>query len=343
MSDLIDPALSTTDTPTLDVSDDTVTLDAVVAGRADRVSIARRGLLAAGIGTAALLTSLTESTPAAAAPKGDGTAPALGAKAISSPVPSAPRTGLTYRYVTMYDFAPFTPNGQRTWGGYGTYAGVSGGAFRATVPTVPGSRLSDVEFYASNTSGAPVYGTVYLAYASSGYIYTLASVEIPSSTGGIQAARAVVPASVGPFDDASSVMIGLDTPANGSVQVTGARAGFLGGGQLTLLPTPVRAYDSRTSSKFGSGTTRTITLPAAQVPPGTSAVLMNLTATQASSGGNLTAWSGVSSRPSASTLNYQRDQSTANTVMVAVTAGRQFKIYASRSTHVVVDLAGFVS
>lgn len=335
MTDLIDPALSTADVAP-HVGD---------AASADPTTFARRGLLAAGIGTAALLTTVAQATPAAAAPKGDGTAPALGARAVSSPVPSAPRTGLTYRYLTMYDFAPFTPNGQRTWGGYGTYAGVSGGAFRATVPTVPGTTLSDVEFYVSNASGSTVYGTAYLAYASSGFITVIANVAIPANAGGIQAARAIVTpsAAAGPMDDASSVMIGVDTPANGSVQVTGARAGFLGGGQLTLLPTPVRAYDSRTTSKFGSGTTRTITLPAAQVPPGTSAVLMNLTSTQASGGGFLTAWSGVSAKPSASTLNYQQNVSIANMVTVAVTTARQFKIYASRSTHVVVDIAGFVS
>lgn len=244
----------------------------------------------------------------------------------------------------MYDFVPFDGAGQRTWGGLGTYAAVSGGAMRATMQIPPGALLRDVEFYVYNNSSNAVVAEVFAAVAGSGFINQIGSVSVPVSSSGIQRARVAISQTVnGPFPPSSLVMVGVSTPSSGTVQVNGARIGLSGGSAVSLLPTPVRAYDSRSGSRFTAGSTRTVTLPTTVAAPGTVGVLVNVLATGATAGGYLKAWAADAATPSASVLNHTAGASIANMVTVGISAGRQLKVFASASTHVVLDIVGFVS
>ncbi|MGI8880795.1 MAG: hypothetical protein ACR2KJ_09895 [Jatrophihabitans sp.] len=152
-------------------------------------------------------------------------------------------------------------------------------------------------------------------------------------------------ASNGPYPHGTRLNLGLRTYDDMSVVVNGARVGFTAGaGEIGLLPTPIRAYDSRTSGgRLAAGSTRTITLPAAIVQPGISGVLVNIAAVGATQSGYLKVYAGNAAAPAASSLNFSSSGATiANAIIVGVSSARQIKIFANKAVHVVVDVTGTV-
>lgn len=105
---------------------------------------------------------------------------------------------------------------------------------------------------------------------------------------------------------------------------------------------PVRLLDSRAGPPIGPG--GTITVPVTAGRPATiTAVALNVTATQPSTGAFLTVYPSGTTRPLASNLNVVAGQTRPNFVAVKV-AGGAVDIYNSNgTTHVVVDLLGYWS
>ena len=66
---------------------------------------------------------------------------------------------------------------------------------------------------------------------------------------------------------------------------------------------------------------------------------VNLTITQAKANGFATAWKG-GARPDSSKINFQRNQSIANEINVALDNGK-FLVHISQPAHIIVDLAGY--
>ncbi len=310
--------------------------------------VSRRALFAGAAGAALLAGGVASPATADAAPAGgDGVAPAA-VQPDGQPGPtsigSAPRSGYVYRSACMYDFRPFDPAGQPTWGGSGVYtAGVST-PLRATFEVPAGALLKDVEWYVYNT-GVPVSASLYQYTPGSGLIWNLtADTSIPSSAQTAAYRTAIPAADAGPYSVGSRLLASLSTPTDGSVQINGVRLGFTQAAATTgLLPAPVRAYDSRvTGGPVVAGTTRTVTLPSSVVVPGVTGVLVNITATGATADGYLKVYPGNASAPAASALNFQ-EKSIANAIVVGVSSSRQIKIYASRTVHVIVDITGTLS
>lgn len=109
--------------------------------------------------------------------------------------------------------------------------------------------------------------------------------------------------------------------------------------------TPVRVFDSRSSSAFGVGETRTISV-ASVVPSSQKAVAatINVTVTgTAGSFGFLTAYPADASLPDASVINWSAPgQSIANGATVKLGTNNDLKITCSvNSTHVIIDVAGY--
>jgi len=97
-------------------------------------------------------------------------------------------------------------------------------------------------------------------------------------------------------------------------------------GALSLLPAPVRAYDSRgTGGPIGAGQERTVDLSVA-VPEGASGVLANLTATNAAALGYLAVFAYGVTWPGNSSLNFAPDLDLANSVTSAISADRQVTV-----------------
>lgn len=103
-----------------------------------------------------------------------------------------------------------------------------------------------------------------------------------------------------------------------------------------------RVYDSRTAgSMLGAGEARTIALPAVAGvdPSAVTAVVVNLTVTEGTGAGYLTAYP-PGPRPATSSLNFAKGETAANRVVVGVSGGSFVIRNASAGTHVAVDVVG---
>ncbi len=76
---------------------------------------------------------------------------------------------------------------------------------------------------------------------------------------------------------------------------------------------------------------------------GVRAVVLNATVTQPGAAGYLTIYPAGTARPLASDLNYGAGETQANLVVVQVGAGGKVSLYAASTTHVIFDVAGWIS
>jgi hypothetical protein len=103
--------------------------------------------------------------------------------------------------------------------------------------------------------------------------------------------------------------------------------------------------DTRTAlgvpkAKVGPGAQLTLTIPG--LPTGTTAVALNVTATNATATSYLTLYPAGQTRPSVSNLNFTTGQTIPNLVIARVGAGNQVTFYnAAGTVDVVADLAGY--
>ena len=164
----------------------------------------------------------------------------------------------------------------------------------------------------------------------------------------------------------------LATPANFYINIhttdfpTGAIRGQLStgpasSGEAHLLPTPLRAYDSRDAAgpKILAGETRTISLAtghtlgstvrALAVPPGATAAIVTLTVTETAvgvggNGGFLTMYNAGIAQPATSSINWAGvDQNIAVSTQVSVDATGSVKVTAgANATHFVIDVIGYL-
>jgi hypothetical protein len=120
---------------------------------------------------------------------------------------------------------------------------------------------------------------------------------------------------------------------------------------VQVLATPVRAYDSRTDSAGpltggpggSAGATRTIQIIGVVpgVPANAVAVVGNLAVTQEASGGFATIWpSGP--WPGTANINFAAGQDLSNSFTVGLSASGSVNVAASATTHVVIDITGYV-
>ncbi len=125
-------------------------------------------------------------------------------------------------------------------------------------------------------------------------------------------------------------------------------------GQLHLLPTPTRVYDSRpgnapalgTKSPLANGSTRDIDAKGngSGVPDRATAVLANFTVVNTSANGFLAAYRAGIAFPGTSTLNWSQPGTiVANTTIVAVSSAETFRCFvpATSSTDFFVDVIGY--
>lgn len=125
-------------------------------------------------------------------------------------------------------------------------------------------------------------------------------------------------------------------------------------GAITLLPTPVRAYDSRPGNPpavgpktpLAGGSPRTIdcTANSSGVPVGATGVLANLTVVHTSATGFLVAYAAGAAVPGTSTVNWFRPGSiVANSSFVACSAAAAIDLYVAPGSvaDVIVDIVGY--
>lgn len=127
-------------------------------------------------------------------------------------------------------------------------------------------------------------------------------------------------------------------------------AGVATAGQLHLLTTPQRVYDSRSLPKLAASSTTTVLLTTATdgttpaLPAGANGALLTITAVGPTNSGYLTAYNNsLGTAPGTSTLNFTALQDIATTTVVSVDAAGRIKITIGPGTSVyaLVDVIGY--
>ncbi len=294
--------------------------------------------LAAGAG-------LTEIGPAEAGPRNRPLGAGGHDVAIGATLASAPVSGYVYRYLTFFDFTPDDPDARMLWSDAGVSVDGAISTLWGSMEVPPGSRVAEIEWYYRNESAIPLFGRGRLWGAGlPGLDNTVLDLSLPIAKT-LAARRGFVQVvNSGPYPPGVRLALGFDS--GGKAYLNGVRVGFSnGGGVIGMLSTAVRAYDSRTAAagKFTAQETRTITLPATVAKPGSTAVVVNLTAVGATTAGYLRAYRADGIVPQVSSINYSGNGAAiANGLVVGVSAGRQIEVYASSSVHVVIDVAGTI-
>ena len=146
----------------------------------------------------------------------------------------------------------------------------------------------------------------------------------------------------------------------GSVDVIVDLEGYFApsSGTLFFPVSPVRVCDTRlgepgnqcngngtAAGTLGAGATKAVNVETGfGVPVGTTAVVLNVTATTTSAASYLTIWQTGATQPLASSLNWVAGQTISNRVMTAVGSGGDIDVFnAHGTTDVVIDLSGYFS
>ncbi|MFI6937378.1 protease pro-enzyme activation domain-containing protein [Streptomyces sp. NPDC050287] len=109
--------------------------------------------------------------------------------------------------------------------------------------------------------------------------------------------------------------------------------------------TPLRLLDTRTTTALGAGKTLALQISGRDGIPstGVKAVVLTVTVTGTTGSGYLTAWADGGTRPTASNLNWVAGKTIANQVIVPVGSDGKVDFYASSTTQVLADVAGYIS
>jgi hypothetical protein len=96
-------------------------------------------------------------------------------------------------------------------------------------------------------------------------------------------------------------------------------------------------------AKPGQGAVVAVALAGrAGIPAGARIAVVNVTATEATAPGFVTAWPSDEARPNASNLNLEQPgQTIANAVVVGLSPLGDFSLFTQRGTHLVVDVVGW--
>jgi hypothetical protein len=121
-----------------------------------------------------------------------------------------------------------------------------------------------------------------------------------------------------------------------------------GSGSVLTSQSPVRIVDSRNGiggpqAPIAQGTTRNVVVAGqGGVPGNATAVVLNVTATQGTTGGYFTVFPGGTTQPTTSNLNFAANQNIPNLVIMGLGADGSVDIFnAIGSTDVLVDVLGY--
>lgn len=310
--------------------------------------LSRRGLLGGfgAIAGGALLLNGAQVAQAAVTPDSDSphaahpNTPPAGLSPLGSPLVP----GVTYQYRNYNDaFLPVDFSGGRQFGFSASTFVWSTQSLRIGLDTPFGAKAYDFEVYAYNNSGSSKTVELYLWEAGGGTLFSVGSVNFPSSSLP-QTQRAVIdPTKNGPYPPGTRLVANASaTSAN--FGISGLRLGMTNApGGVTVLPIPARVYDTRPGSPLGGGHTRSVNL-AGQVPAGARAAILELALYNTVGHGALRAGAGPSALADAASWARSGDRST-TTVIAAVSGSRHVTILShsgSGNVDFTLDLVGYV-
>ena len=113
----------------------------------------------------------------------------------------------------------------------------------------------------------------------------------------------------------------------------------VGGDKLQMLDESVRKLDTRNSGVVKAG--KTVAVKVTDAPQTVGMAAVNITAVDPAGAGFVTVFSCDNDRPTASNLNYAAGQTIANQAWVEVDKHGEVCVYASETTHLIVDVQGY--
>ncbi|WP_370082632.1 TolB family protein [Streptacidiphilus sp. MAP12-16] len=197
---------------------------------------------------------------------------------------------------------------------------------------------------ALNLTAVGTVGAGYLeAYSDGSSVPTVSNINWTGS-GATLAGLAIVPLGA----DGS-----VDIKVHGQAHVLADVFGYYGGsntGQDFVGVAPNRLLDTRhavgvsTSTPLAAGHTIALQVTGGNtgVPSGVKAVILNVTVTDTTGSGHLTAWADGSAQPSSSNLNWTgSSQTLPNQVIVPVGSNGKVDLYVNSTTDVIADVFGY--
>lgn len=226
-----------------------------------------------------------------------------------------------------------------------------GGGWRAVQPVKPGAAPEGKSFHQSQlfASGITAYCAVDLVARNPGQVHRSPTwAEVPPQ-GTPESYRVGLHANVGtpgasgsePWHLQPVEIDGYDTWVNAGRKDPTFR--FLPGDDMAALATPVRLLDTRAlGARATDGQVITLT-PTVERPPGATAVVVNITVTDATGPGYVTAW-GNGNRPDVSNVNFTGGQTVANVALVPLNDVGRFNFGPVRAEcHIIVDQQGWAA
>jgi hypothetical protein len=317
----------------------------------DSPRYSRRTVLAgAGLAGAATTLGVALAQPAAAAAGGRSTQQALD-DLLSPPgtlppsIASAHTPGVTYYYKSNYDLRPtqYSQGAANVDGA--AYTDEADGVLVTTILPPAGAVLAEVEWYLRATAPQTIVLAGTVPGATGAVMMFALPLGVPISTD-LYAHKEIIDSSVnGPYPAGCALIAGGTTLMDQSAAIGGVRFGFTGGAQSpVLLPSPSRAYDSRThDGPLSSGASRVVSL-AGQLPAGAVGAIVNLTITHTVTSGFLKLYAAGTAVPATSAINwYASGQTIANQATVGVSSARAIGVTAGgHSTDFIVDVVGYL-
>ncbi len=154
------------------------------------------------------------------------------------------------------------------------------------------------------------------------------------------------------FADDVVPLVNWPVPATGSSHRFQPKANAdLSNPLVFVSVTPCRVVDTRNAPGpfggpiFGSGQTRTFTVPAGPctgIPSGISALSLSFSVTQTTQGGFLTAWQAGASQPTVANITwFGANQTLTSASIVPTDSGGSISVFAGAQTHVIIDVNGY--
>jgi hypothetical protein len=310
--------------------------------------VSRRSVLTrVGLGSAALGAGVALGASPASADPGPATGPAPDTRPIPArdAATEAPRTaGLTASAVTPgYDYAFLGPTDFTARGAIVYLEPTTVGCYSTASPFLEGTISLPVGAHLREVTLASrvAAGTLLInAYA----VNSSDAVSLGSTSVGAAASSTTF--AVDAVIDAESIVLVSILGASTSTNVVQrVRFGFEPPyRRFVALGTPLRVYDSRHTAGAGmieDAEERVIDL-AAVLPPGATAAALNLTSTQPTGSGFLSAYAQGTKWSGTSTINFTIGLDVANSSIVAVSPARAVTVRGGGSaTHALVDVTGY--
>jgi SpoIID/LytB domain protein len=172
-------------------------------------------------------------------------------------------------------------------------------------------------------------------------VYPCDAPQPPTSNLNMVVGRDIANQVVAPVGADGNVCFASSQPTHLVVDLVGALTDRPGEGASLVVSAPERIFDSRSLVRLAPGRTTRVSIPTQPGQTAPAAVLINLTGTDATSAGFVTAYSCSDPEPPTSNLNVTVGVDVANVATVSVEATSvQICLISSASTHLVVDLLG---